>query len=247
MEKTILDYIQLIQKKLWLILVFVLISCTTTYYVSRTFVKPVYAASGQLIVNYISQTQGSNNLNEVNVSLNLIQSYKEIILSPKIMNEVAANYPELGLTAGQIAQKLEVKTSDKSQIINLRAEDGDYTKAAGIVNAVSATFIKAVPSLMNLNNVKLLTPADTGHKPEPANSGVVMNMLISFFVSLMVVLGAIVFLESINSTLRTEKEAEQLIGVPVIASVPMIRRKQLGHKPEQVTGRVEEPSYAVLK
>lgn len=246
MEKTILDYVRLIQKRLWIIVIFVLISCVTTYYVSRTFVKPVYAASGQLIVNYIN-AQG-NNLNDVNVSLNLVQSYKEIIESSKILDQTAENYPELGLTADQIAGKLEVKISEKSQVINLKAEDENYAVAAGIVNDVSATFIEAVPSLMNLNNVKLLTPADPDLHPAPANAGVVMNLLISFVLSLLVMLGAIFFLESINNTLRTEKEAEQLLGLPVIASVPLIRKKRLGKPRETLTtGKVEEPSYAAFK
>lgn len=39
-ERTILDYINLIKKKFWLIMVFVLISCATTYYVSKNFVVP---------------------------------------------------------------------------------------------------------------------------------------------------------------------------------------------------------------
>ncbi|WP_138494605.1 YveK family protein [Paenibacillus pinistramenti] len=246
MEKTILDYVQLIQKRLWIIFVFVLISCATTYYVSRTFVTPVYTASGQLIVNYIHPAQG-NNLNDVNTSLNLVQSYKEIIESQKIMGDVAANYPQLGITEDELAKELEVKVSEKSQVINLKVTDESYTRAAGIVNAVSATFMNSVPSLMNLDNVKLLTAADTEHKPGPSNGGVMMNLLISFFVSLMAAIGVILFLESINSTVRTEKEAEEWFGVPVIASVPMITRKQAAKPSAAITGRVEEPSYAAIK
>lgn len=245
MEKTILDYVRLIQKRLWIIVVFVLLSCATTYYVSQAFVKPVYTASGQLIVNYIN-TQG-NNLNDVNVSLNLMESYKEIINSPKIMEATAKNNPQLGLTAGEIAGKLEVKTSEKSQVMNLQATDESYDKAAQIVNAVSSTFISNIPALMNLNNVKLLTPADPNLHPSPSNSGIMMNLMISFVLSLLVVIGAILFLESINNTLRTEKEAEFFIGVPVIASVPLVRKNKLGKETETLTGRVEEPVYASFK
>ncbi|ANS73292.1 capsular biosynthesis protein [Paenibacillus yonginensis] len=247
MEKTILDYVHIIQKKLWIIFVFVLIACATTYYVSKTFVTPVYAASGQLIVNSINPAQGSNNLNDLNTSLNLVQSYKEIMESPKILGEVVTRYPELGLTEDELAKKLEVKVSEKSQVMNLKATDESYSRAAGIVNAVSATFIDAIPSLMNLNNVKLLTSANAEQPGAPVNGSVVMNLLISFVVSLMVAIGVILFLESINDTVRTEKEAEEWYGVPVIASVPMMSRKQAGKPSAKITGRVEEPSYAAFK
>lgn len=84
MEKTILDYINLIKKRLWLIMVFVLISCATTFYVSKNFVVPVYSASGQLLVNNTANVPESNNLNNLNFSLNLIESYKEIMKSPRL-------------------------------------------------------------------------------------------------------------------------------------------------------------------
>lgn len=228
MEKTILDYINLIKKRLWLITVFVLISCATTFYVSKNFVVPVYSASGQLLVNNVVNVPESNNLNALNFSLNLIESYKEIMKSPTIMKSVIAEHPEFGLTAGQLAAKLQIKSSEKSQVINLSVQDEDYATAATIVNAVSQTFIRSLPALMNLDNVTFLTPADPANQPGPVNSGSTMNIIISFVVSLMAAVGIILLMETLNGTLRSEKEAEFDLGLPVIASIPAIRKRDLG-------------------
>ncbi|MFF2911895.1 YveK family protein [Paenibacillus sp. NPDC057934] len=246
MEKTILDYIHLIKKRLWLITVFVLISCATTLYVSKNFVVPVYSASGQLLVNNIANVPAGSNLNELNFSLNLIESYKEIIKSPTILKEVVADHPEFGLTQEKLRKKLEIKSSDKSQVINLSVEDENYTKAAGIVNAVSQTFIRSLPSLMKLDNVMLLTPADPANKPVAANAGILMNIVISFVVSVMAALGIILLMETLNSTLRSEKEAEIEIGLPVIASIPAIRKRDLS-KGAGLNERVGEGTYAAAK
>ncbi|WNS41286.1 Wzz/FepE/Etk N-terminal domain-containing protein [Paenibacillus sp. MMS20-IR301] len=246
MEKTILDYINLIKKKLWLITVFVLISCATTYYVSKNFVVPVYSASGQLLVNNAVNLPESNNLNALNFSLNLIESYKEIIKSPTIMKSVTHDHPEFGLTEEQLAGKLQIKTSEKSQVINLSVTDEDYSKAATIVNAVSQTFIRSLPALMNLDNVTYLTPADPADQPAADNGGSAMNLIISFVVSLMAAVGIILLMETLNGTLRSEKEAEYDLGLPVIASIPGIRKRDLG-KAANSKARVGEGAYATAE
>lgn len=246
MEKTILDYVHLIKKRLWLIAVFVLISCATTLYVSKNFVVPVYSASGQLLVNNVANAPAGSNLNELNFSLNLIESYKEIIKSPTIMKQVVAAHPEFGLTEEKLTKKLQIKSSDKSQVINLSIEDESYSKAAGIVNAVSQVFIRNLPALMKLDNVTLLTPADPADTPQPSNAGILMNLVISFVVSLMAALGIILLMETLNGTLRTEQEAELQIGLPVIASIPAVRKRDLGSAASQGE-RVGEGAYAAAK
>ncbi|WP_019913306.1 YveK family protein [Paenibacillus sp. HW567] len=246
MEKTILDYINLIKKRLWLITVFVLISCATTFYVSKNFVVPVYSASGQLLVNNAANVPESNNLNNLNFSLNLIESYKEIMKSPTIMKSVVAEHPEFKLSEQQLAAKLQIKSSDKSQVINLSVQDENYTKAATIVNAVSQTFIRSLPALMNLDNVTFLTPADPADVPQPVNGGSTMNIIISFVVSLMAAVGIILLLETLNGTLRSEKEAEFDLGLPVIASIPSIRKRDLG-KAANAKARVGEGTYVTAE
>ncbi|MFM9276449.1 YveK family protein [Paenibacillus jiagnxiensis] len=246
MEKTILDYLVLIRKRLWLIAAFVLISCITTFYVSENFVKPVYSASSQMLINNFTGAEGSNVLNEVNTSLNLVESYKQIITSPTIMGKVVADHPEFGLNAAQLAEKLKIQSSDKSQVIGLTIEGENYQTAAAMVNSISQTFVRSVPELMNMNNVKILNLADTVNQPEPINGSPVMNIAISFLVSLMVALGTIIFLESINGTLRSEKEAEADLGLPVIGSIPMIRKKDLGGTVNSKE-RVGERTYAAVE
>lgn len=246
MDKTILDYINLIKKRLWLIMVFVVISCATTYYVSKNFVVPVYSASGQLLVNNIANVPESNNLNDLNFSLNLIGSYKEIMKSPTIMKSVIESHPEFKLTADQLSQKLEIRSTEKSQVINLSVQDESYTKAAGIVNAVSQTFIRDLPSLMKVDNVTLLTPADPTDVPGPSNGGFMMNIVISFVLSFMAALGIILLMETLNGTLRSEKEAEYDLGLPVIASIATIRKRDLG-KATSGNTRVKEATYVTAE
>lgn len=245
MEKTIVDQLHYIRKRLWQIILFVAIACITTFYVSKNYTKPIYSASGQMIVNQMGSTVETNNLNDLTVSLNLIQSYRGIIESPRIMNQVVQNHPEFGLSATELADKLNISASDKSQIIKLTVEDGNYKQAAGIVNAVSQTFIRNVPLIMNLDNVQVLSPADPEAAVEPINGSMAMNLVLSFALSLMVAVGLVLVLENTNPTLRTEQEAELDIGLPLIAVIPVIPRKELGKRSSTLNRKLgDSPNVA---
>lgn len=247
MEKTMLDYVVIIRKRLWLIAAFVLVSCITTFYVSENFVKPIYSASSQVLINNFTGAKDSNVLNEINTSLNLVESYKEIIISPVIMSKVMTDHPEFGLNEAQLVKKLKIQSSDKSQVIGLTVEGENYQTAAAIVNSITQTFVRSVPSLMNMNNVKVLNLADAVNRPEPINNSPIMNVAISFLVSLMIALGTVIFLDMINGTLRSEKEAEAVLGLRVIGSIPMIRKKDMGGTAGHSKERVGERTYAAIE
>ncbi|MNC75988.1 hypothetical protein D3C75_1276210 [compost metagenome] len=73
-----------------------------------------------------------------------------------------------------------------------------------------------------------------------------MNLIISFVVSLMAAVGIILLMETLNGTLRSEKEAEFDLGLPVIASIPAIRKRDLG-KTASVKARVGEGAYVTAE
>lgn len=247
MEKTIVDYLQLIRSKLLWIGLFVALSCIVTVYVGQSFVKPVYEAKSKILVNSSFKESGNMEFNDVMMNLNLIESYKEILKSSNVLDKVVENHPEFGLTAERLGKKLKVTSADKTQIINIQAEDADYGKAVMIVNAVAQTFIRDIPSLMNMDNVSLMSAADPGKRPAPANAGIVTNIAVSFMLSLIVALGAVFFAENLNNTIRSEKEAEHYIGLPVMATIGTIRKSGMKRRTLPRDREVGEKSYVTAE
>src|SRR5690606_37771819 len=103
MELDVRDLLKVIRKRIWLILSFVIIACVSTAVVSIYFIQHTYEAYTKLIVNKSEQRQGLDpigmDLNTVNLNIRLIDTYKEVIKTPRIMDKVAQEHPELGLTA----------------------------------------------------------------------------------------------------------------------------------------------------
>lgn len=246
LNKTMLDYLQLIRNKLWLVIVFVLISCITTFCAYKALVTPLYSASSELVINSITKSAEGQIYSDVTMNLNLVETYKEILKSDHIMSSMVAAHPEFNMSASELKKKLKVSSTDKTQVIKLALEESSYVQAANEVNAVVEQFIELIPTLMELHNVKILNEANTALHPAPINASVMMNVVISFFVSLMLALGTLLFFENINKTLRTEKDVEYYIGLPVITTIETIRKKDVEANKNNLS-KVGDQTHAALK
>ncbi|WP_152401093.1 YveK family protein [Paenibacillus cellulositrophicus] len=244
------QYFRIIVKKWWLIAAIVVIAVAATGVKSLYLTTPVYEANAKLIVNQSASADGGASLNAgtIQTSIFLINSYKEIIKSSAIMNKVVQKYPDLKASPGELAAMISVTSANDSQVMNLVYQDPSYTRAAKIVNAVSMVFKEQIPRIMNVDNITILSEADTKASPGPININPVMNMLISFVVSLMLAIGLVFLLDYLDDTVRTEAEAAEILDMPVLAVISKMNRADLKTRsgtsiPNQKVG---EGKYATL-
>lgn len=229
MELDLKDYIKVVRKRIWMIVIFVLVACITTAVVSLYFIQPTYEAYTKLIVNKSEQKQGLDQLdiNTVNLNIRLIDTYKEVIKTPRIMDNVVKEHPELGLTTEKLIDKVKISSVNNTQVMTLVVQDKSYDKAAAIVNAVSEVFQREIPLIMNVDNVSLLNEAKPMDKPIPVKPNVKLNIAISFVVSLMIAVGLSFLLEYLDDTIKTEEDVRQYLNLPTLAMISRIREEDL--------------------
>ncbi|WP_261807583.1 YveK family protein [Paenibacillus sp. N3.4] len=175
----------------------VLLATGLTAVVSYMFLQPIYEASTKLIVIKSNDQIGATqvDLNTVNLNIRLIDTYKEIIKTPRIMDKVVVDFPDLNITAEQLVQKVKVSSVNNTQVMTLIVQDQSYDRAADIVNAVSKVFQSEIPKIMKVDNISLLNEAKVISKPVPVKPNKNLNIAISFVVSLMIALGISFLLE----------------------------------------------------
>ncbi|WP_145040287.1 YveK family protein [Paenibacillus sp. Y412MC10] len=222
------QYFRVIQKKWWLIAIIVIIAMAAAGVKSFYFTTPIYAANAKLIVNQ-SSGDGAATLNAstIQTSIFLINSYKEIIKSSAVMNKVVEKYPELGESPAQLAAKISVTSANNSQVMNLLYQDTSYEKAVKVVNGVSTVFKEQIPNIMNVDNITILSEADSTITPAPINLNPLMNILISFVVSLILAIGFVFLLDYLDDTLEAEAEIIEIMNAPVLAVVGKISKSDL--------------------
>ncbi|MEW9699939.1 YveK family protein [Paenibacillus sp. SI8] len=228
MEIDLKEYFRIVAKKWWLIASFVLIASIASSIYSFYFVQPQYAAAAKIIVNKSAERQGVQYIDSgvINASILLINTYKEIMKSPAIMDKVVERHPEFGLTSESLIRRISVGSANDSQVITLRAVDSSSARSVQIVNAVAEVFKDEIPAIMSVDNVTILNKAkDMNAAPINSNSGV--TLLLSIIVALLVSVGIILLIEYTDDTIKTENDVEHYLGLSTLITISKIKSKDL--------------------
>lgn len=247
------EYVKIVKKRLWLVVLIVLISTlTTAAYSNRSYI-PIYHASTQLIINKTITLDELGNeqmdLQAIGVNIGLVNTYKEIIQTPAIMDEVVQRYPELQVTSQQLIRMVGVSSLNGTQVMTLETTDFSYARAANIVNAVADVVRTEIPRIMKVNNVEILNVADPNDQPQPINQPTNLSVVISFAVSLMVAVGIAFLLEFMDDTIKTKKDIQATLGLRTLSQIPAMKKKDfaLPKVKKQSRNKAGDAAYVTVK
>lgn len=208
-------------QKHWLLLVCLpllaaLISGGISFYV----LKPVYQSSTTLIVGKkVSALEGESArqfLDVLQAGRMLAKTYGEIAKSRTVREQVIA---ELGLrlTAEQLNTKINVNQVEDTEILEITVTDQDPQLAANIANVTVQKFAAAVIEIKKIDSVSIIDKAVAPTVPiKPKKT---LNILIALVVGLLAAFGLSCGMEYLNNTVKTNKEAEALLGLSVLGVI----------------------------
>ncbi|RFU64754.1 YveK family protein [Peribacillus glennii] len=240
MQDTInLKQVFTILKKSWkLITLITMIAVLISGLISYFALTPVYQATAQILVNQ-KNSESPLDITRMQGNVELINTYSEIIKSPAILEKVIE---QLALSQGvaQLNQNISVTIQENSQVFSLSVKDNDATKAVEIANAVSETFQKEIPGIMNVDNVSILAKAKFIKNPAPVSPNPIMNIAIALVIGLMFGIGLAFLLEYLDNTLVNAQDVEAVLGLPVLGSIQKISQEKL-KKDSTIQKMVGEP------
>jgi capsular polysaccharide biosynthesis protein len=223
MEETISlkDIARTLRKRLRLIALIAAIAVAVSGIISYFILTPVYQASTQMLVNQKSSEQPVLDPNQIRTNVEMINTYKQIIQSPAILDIVVEEL-NLQQSTDTLKSKITVSSEQNSQVFNLTVEDEDPAQAVKLANAISETFSTEVTGLMNVDNVKILAPAVLTDNPSPINPKPLLNIAIALVVGLMAGVGIAFLLEYMDNTIKTEEDIQNVLGLPILGAIPKI-------------------------
>ncbi|MFD1929269.1 YveK family protein [Sporosarcina siberiensis] len=238
MEETISlqDLFKTLRKRLLLIAIITVIAVTVSGVVSFLVLTPIYQSSTQILVNQTKSESPSFNSQDIQTNLQLINTYNGIIKSPAILSIVIEDL-DLDITHTQLHNKVTVSSVQNSQIITVAVQDPNPYKAVDIANAIASVFQKEIVTLMNVDNVNILAKAEIPENPSPIKPDPKLNMAIAAVIGLMLGVGLAFLLEYLDTTMKTEQDIEELLGIPILGHVSPISDKDLKDSKLEITNR----------
>ncbi len=217
MEETIdLSKLLLILKKnmkylIILPIVFLALSMVITF----VFMTPKYSSSTQVLVNQ-KETDNQMMAQQVQSNIQLVNTYSEIIKSPRILDKVSKNLKGK-YSSKEISGMLTVSNQAESQILNIAVENENRETASKVANEIANVFSKDVSKIMNVDNVSILSKADTkGNQISPQP---LVNSVVGIFLGLIVALIIIFLKEMLDKRIKTEEDVAEILDLPVLGTI----------------------------
>ncbi|PTE90134.1 capsule biosynthesis protein CapA [Staphylococcus equorum] len=207
--------LQIIRKNIKLLITLPVICLVFSGIVTFIFLDSKYQASTQVLVNQ-KENDSQMVAQEVQSNLQLVNTYSEIIKSPRIIDKVSKEL-KYKYSSSEITNMLTVNNQAESQVLNIDVESKSSNDSEKIANKSAQIFSEEVPDIMNVDNVSILSKADgTGHKISPKIS---VNLAISFLFGIALAIVIIFTREILDKGIKTEEDIEKVLEIPVLGTI----------------------------
>lgn len=226
-EISLAELFAILKKRMTMIisvgLVMLILAAVFTFFIAT----PKYSSTAQILVNRKSESTEGIQLTDINTNVQMINTYKDIIKGPVILDQVSKKL-DTDLTTAQLSEKIEILTQDNSQVFSLKVTDESPFEAAKIANEVTTTFQNEIGNIMNVENVTVISEAiPNSNQISPNNP---LNLVIGLLVGLMLGVGVAFLLEFMDKSIRDERFITEELGWASLGSISEMSTDELTSK-----------------
>lgn len=211
--------IKILKKNLKILITLPLITLVIGVLLSVLVFKPEYEASTQILVNQ-KEHDGDMMAQQVQSNLQLVKTYSDIIKSPRILDEVSKQLKGKH-SAKELSSMLTVDNQAESQIMNINVRSGNEKDAQNVANKITKVFSEEARQIMNIDNVSILSKAEQAKKVSPKP---VQNAIVAFLLGIIISLVIIFLKETLDKRIKTEEDVEEILNLPVLGSIPDLKK-----------------------
>lgn len=209
-EINLTELIIFLIKRLWIILFVSMFGLTVAILYSHYLAVPQYRSITQILVDQRSGENGGLNTGYINTNIKLIDTYKELITGPAILNEVKAEM-ETDVSIKELKSRISIEVPDNVQLFNVVVTDDDPVKAAELANTVAKVFqIKITDIMKNIDNVVIVY--DAVPEKTPVSPNIRNNLIRGVVIGLVMGMGIILFMYFSDDTLSNAEFVTGDIG-----------------------------------
>lgn len=220
----LVEIFRLLKRNLISIIVSAVLGATVSYAFMNYFVEPTYQSQSQLIVNQQSNQEQAIQYNEVQTNIQLINTYRDIILSDIVL-EGAVEELNLPVSAQSLRSSVVVEQANNSQSFRIRAQANSTQLAQDIVEGVSQQFIETLESVYGdeITSVHILSNAS--YNPNKVAPSTLTYLLIGAILGVLINLIVIIVREINDKTLKDDKLLME-IGLNHLGDISTISKKE---------------------
>jgi capsular polysaccharide biosynthesis protein len=126
-----------------------------------------------------------------------------------------------------LSNQIDVQTVQDSQIVKIIVIDPDPNLSAKIANKTAQVFKDQVATALNFDSIEILSPAVVKVNQKPINPESNRMIKIGLVLGVIIGIGFIFLLDSLDNKIRSERDLEKLLETPVLGTVSKYKKKTL--------------------
>lgn len=220
---TLLELLQIIQKHLKLVILLPIAFAVIAAVICWTAMSNTYTASVSMYV--LANSSLSTNANAATLSTDLSASQmitndvSELIQSERVLSETAVN---LGMDKEELkSYSVGVTSASDTRLITIEVTGDTPSSAAAIANGLANTTNTVAQEIMDIEAVNVIDEAAVPTSPSGPNR--TLYVMLALFVGIVFTVALVVFLDMVNTRIRKPEEIEDLLDIPVIGRIPLIK------------------------
>ncbi|MDO4182456.1 MAG: Wzz/FepE/Etk N-terminal domain-containing protein [Coriobacteriia bacterium] len=216
---TLLELLSLLRKNLWLVIAMPVAFAVITAIVCWGILPNQYTAETSLYVltRSASTTSDSVTSSDMTASQYIANDIAELAKTSRVTDAAAAALGVDKLTGFNTS----VGSSTTNRIISLKVTGTNPESAAKVANELARQTATVAVDVMNLEAVNVVEEAQTPETPSGPNR--VMYTLVALLAGLFLAIAIIVLMDMLDTTIKSDEEAEELLGLPVIGRMPYVK------------------------
>lgn len=220
-EISIKQIFLLLAKHIWKITAISIICAIAGYFLSYYLLTEKYESSTTMYISSNKNSSEGNELtyNEYNLNLKLVNSYRELCKSNRILNLVL-DETRLNIQLEDLSKLITVSSVNNTEIIEITVTSPNAKTSAQLANVTAEIFISEIPNIIKMDNVQIIDYATVSE--EPVSPNVFLNTLFAFLIGLVLSILIIFMIDYFDISIKEKEQLEEVLNAPVFGVIPKI-------------------------
>lgn len=229
-EEITIDLIALfraIWKKLPIVILVGVVCAFATLIGTKVLVTPKYTSVTKAYILSRQNDNAGTTISDLQMSSTLTKDYIELAKSRPVL-ETAVSKLNLDMSLKELANSITVDVPQDTRILQIAVENEDPETAKEIADTVREAVRDQIQEIMD---VEAVNTVEEGNLPTvPSSPNMMKNTILGGLLGIIVAIGAIVLINVLDDTIKSQEEVEQYLDLNVLTLVPL---KEGASKPKK--------------
>ena len=222
-EIDIIEFLKYYWSKILIVGLCMIIGLIISLIFTYSIQVPMYLSETSLVLTNSENASSSITANDITLNKNLISTYRQIVKSRRILEQVIKNL-HLNLDYETLNKEVEVTSISDTEIIVISVYDKSNGLAKRLADEIALVFKQEIVDIYNIENVSIIDNALLSEKPY--NVHTLKQIIIGIVLGFILGSGAIIFIYFIDDTIKKDEDIEKKLGLTVLGSIPTYKKKK---------------------